>query len=209
MLGAAAPRRGLRNAYQGGFLMPKDMINQIMKDADTHMLHAIDTLKREFAVIRTGRANPAILDRVMVEYYEETVPVKQVGTISTPEPRMLMIQPWDKAMIKPIIDAITSSDLGLNPSTDGNLIRVPLPQLTTERRRDLAKQVAKKGEEGKVGVRNARRDTIERLRKMKDDGIISEDDLRRFHEQVQKITDAHIAQVDQLQKAKEREIMEG
>ena len=120
-----------------------------------------------------------------------------------------MIQPWDKAMIKPIIDAITSSDLGLNPSTDGNLIRVPLPQLTTERRRELAKQVAKKAEEGKIGVRSARRDTIDKLRTMKDDGIISEDDLRRFQEQVQKITDTHIAQVDQLEKAKEREIMEG
>ena len=189
--------------------MPKDMINQIMRDADTHMLQAIEALKREFAAIRTGRANPAILDRVTVEYYGESVPVKQVGTISTPEPRMLTIQPWDKAMIKPIVDAITSSDLGLNPSTDGNLIRVPLPQLTTERRRELAKQVAKKAEEGKVGVRNARRDTIEKLRKMKDGGDISEDDLRRFQEQVQKITDAHIVQVDQLQKAKEREIMEG
>jgi ribosome recycling factor len=189
--------------------MPKDMVNQIMQETDSHMLHVMDTLKREFAMIRTGRANPAILDRVMVPYFGESVPVKQVGTISTPEPRMLMIQPWDKAMIKPIIDAITSSDLGLNPGTDGNLIRVPLPQLTTERRRELAKQVAKKAEEGRIGVRNARRDTIEKLRTMKDDGTISEDDLRRFQEQVQKITDTHTAQVDQLEKAKEREIMEG
>jgi len=189
--------------------VPKDMIAQMMKDTDTHMLQAIEALKREFAMIRTGRANPAVLDRVTVEYYGEQVPVKQVGTISTPEPRMLMIQPWEKTMIKPIIDAITSSDLGLNPGTDGNLIRVPLPQLTTERRRELVKQAGKKAEEGKVAVRNARRDTVDKLRKMKDDGTISEDDLRRFQEQVQKITDAHISQVDHLEKAKEREIMEG
>ena len=189
--------------------MPKDIIAQLMKDTDSHMLLAIEALKREFGLLRTGRANPAVLDRVTVEHYGEQAPLKQVGTISAPEPRMLMIQPWDKATIKPIIDAITSSDLGLNPSTDGAVIRIPLPQLTTERRRDLAKQAAKKAEEGKVGVRNARRDTVDRLRKMKEDGTISEDDLRRYQEQVQKITDAHIAQVDQLQKAKEREIMEG
>ena len=189
--------------------MPKDAISATMKDTDSHMLQVIEALKHEFSMVRTGRANPAILDRITVPYYGEAVPVKQVGAISTPEPRMLMIQPWDKAMVKPIIDAITSSDLGLNPSTDGNLIRVPLPQLTTERRRELAKQVAKKAEEGKVGVRNVRRDAVEKLRKMKDSSEISEDDLRRFQEQVQKITDAHIAQVDQLHKAKEREIMEG
>jgi len=189
--------------------MPKDTIAQLMKDTDTHMLVAIDALTREFAMIRTGRANPAVLDRVKVEYYGEAVPIKQVGTISTPEPRVLMIQPWDKTMVKPIIDAITSSDLGLNPNTDGNVIRVPLPQLTTERRRELAKLAARKAEEGKVGVRNARRDTVEKLREMQHEGTISEDDLRRFQEQVQKITDAHITQVDELLKAKEREITEG
>jgi len=189
--------------------MPKDMIAQIMREVDHHMLQTIDALKREFGLIRTGRANPAILDRVMVEYYGQSVPIKQVGTISTPEPRLLMIQPWDKAMVKPIVDAITSSDLGLNPNSDGSIIRVPLPQLTTERRRELAKVATKKAEEGRVGVRNGRRETVEKLRALQHDGKISEDDLRRFQEQVQKITDAHIAQVDELHKAKEREIMEG
>jgi len=189
--------------------MPKDMIAQIMRETDVHMLETLDGLKREFAMIRTGRANPAILDRVKVEYFGESVPIKQVGTISTPEPRMLMIQPWDKKMVKAIIDAITSSDLGLNPNSDGNVIRVPLPQLTTDRRKELARLVARKAEEGKVGVRNGRRDTIEKLRVLQHDGKISEDDLRRFQDQVQKITDAHITQVEDLQKAKEREVMEG
>ncbi len=189
--------------------MPKDAFAQLLKETDQHMLETIDAVKREFAMIRTGRANPAILDRVLVEYYGEKVPIKQVGTISTPEPRMLMISPWDKQMIKPIIGAITSSELGLNPNTDGNVIRVPLPQLTTERRRDLARMVGRKTEEGKVGLRNVRRDTVEKLRAMQKAGTISEDDLRRFQDQVQKVTDAHIEQVDGLHRAKEREIMEG
>lgn len=189
--------------------MPKDAMNQLLKETDTRMLQAIEALKHEFSMLRTGRANPAILDRVRVPYYGEQVPIKQVATITTPEPRLLAIQPWDRAMIKPIIDAITSSDLGLNPSSDGAIIRVPLPQLTTERRKELAKQAARKAEEGRVAVRNCRRETVEKLRAMERSGEISEDDLRRFQEQVQKVTDAHIAQVDELQRAKEREILEG
>ena len=138
--------------------MPKDAFAQLLKEMDRHMLETIDAAKREFAMIRTGRANPAILDRVLVEYYGEKVPIKQVGTISAPEPRLLMISPWDKQMIKPIVGAITSSELGLNPNTDGNVIRVPLPQLTTERRKELARMVGRKTEDGKVGLRNIRRD---------------------------------------------------
>jgi len=189
--------------------MPKDAFAQLLKEMDRHMLETIDAAKREFAMIRTGRANPAILDRVLVEYYGEKVPIKQVGTISTPEARLLMISPWDKQMIKPIIGAITSSELGLNPNADGNVIRVPLPQLTTERRRELARMVGRKTEEGKVGLRNVRRDAVEKLRAMQKEGTISEDDLRRFQDQVQKITDAHIEQIDGLHRSKEREIMEG
>jgi len=189
--------------------MPKDVIAQIMTDTDQHMLRAIEAVKREFSMVRTGRANPAILDRVLVEYYGDKVPVKQVGTITAPEPRLLMVQPWDKAMIKAIVDAITSSDLGLNPISDGNLLRIPLPQLTTERRQELAKQVAHRAEECRVAVRNVRRETVDRLRAMQRNGDISEDDLHRFQEQVQKITDTHIAQIGQLEKTKEREITEG
>ena len=189
--------------------MPKDIIAQLMKETDQHMLETIDATKREFAMIRTGRANPAVFDRVLVEYYGEQVPIKQVGTISTPEPRLMMISPWEKSMIKPIVDAITSSELGLNPGSDGNVIRVPLPQLTTERRRELARMVARKTEDGKVGIRSVRRDTVERLREMQKEGKISEDDLRRFQDQVQKITDTHIEQIGKLHESKEREIMEG
>jgi ribosome recycling factor len=188
--------------------MPKDKVAAIMKETDSRMLDSIDAAKRDYAMIRTGRANPAVLDRVMVEYYGQMVPVKQVGTISTPEPRMLMIAPWDKSMVKPIVDAITSSDLGLNPNSDGAVIRVPLPQLTTERRKELARLVARKAEESKVAIRNIRRDTVERLRSMQKSGEISEDDLRRFQEQVQKITDTHVEQLDEVRQAKEREIME-
>jgi ribosome recycling factor len=189
--------------------MPKDAIAQLIKQTDADMLAAMEATKREFAMIRTGRANPAVLDRVTVEYYGERVPIKQVGTISAPEARLLVVSPWDKSLIKSIVDAITSSDLGLNPSTDGNMIRVPLPQLTTERRKELARQVKQKTEDGKIAVRNVRRDVIEKLRAMQKRGDITEDDLRRDQEQVQKITDAHIKQLDELQTAKERELMEG
>ena len=188
--------------------MPKDIIAQLMKATDEHMLATIEAAKREFSMIRTGRSNPAILDRVLVEYYGERVPVKQVGTISAPEPRLLMISVWDKTMVKPIVNAVTSSELGLNPSVDGNIIRLPLPQLTTDRRKELAKMVAQKSEEGKIAIRNSRRETLEKLRALKSDGKISEDDIHRFQDQVQKITDAHIEQLDKLQAAKEREIME-
>jgi len=189
--------------------MPRDVFAQLLKEMDQHMLETIEAAKREFSMIRTGRANPAILDRVMVEYYGEKVPIKQVGTISAPEPRLLMISPWDKQMIKPIIGAITSSELGLNPNADGNLIRVPLPQLTTERRKELARMAGRKTEEAKVGLRNIRRDAVEKLRALQKEGTISEDDLRRFQDQVQKVTDAHIEQLDGVHTAKEREIMEG
>ena len=189
--------------------MAEDKVARLMKETDRQMVEGVEATRREFGMVRTGRANPAILDRVLVEYYGEMVPIKQVGTISAPEPRLLLISAWDKSMIKAIVDAITSSDLGLNPNTDGNLIRMPLPRLTTERRQELARMVARKAEEGKVGVRNIRRDTIERLRAMQKAGEISEDDFHRYQEQAQKITDAHIEQLDKLQQSKEREIMEG
>jgi ribosome recycling factor len=189
--------------------MPTEAVSQLLKDVDHHMLEAIDAVKREFNSIRTGRANPAILDRIRVEYYGQMMPVNQVATVSAPEARLLVISPWDKQMAKPIIDAITSSELGLNPSSDGNIIRVPLPQLTTERRKELAKLVAKKTEDGRVSIRNIRRDAVEKLRVMEKSADISEDDMRRYQEQVQKVTDGHIAQLDHLHASKEKEIVEG
>jgi len=189
--------------------MPTDALQHLLKETDRHMLETIDAVKRELNSIRTGRANPAILDRLRVEYYGQMMPINQVATISAPEPRLLVISPWDKQMAKPIVDAITSSDLGLNPQSDGNLIRVPVPQLTTERRKELAKLVAKKTEEGRVAIRNIRRDGVDKLRAMEKDGAISEDDLRRHQEQVQKVTDGHISQLEQVHASKEKEIMEG
>ncbi len=185
-----------------------DKVSELIKNTDQHMLQTLEALQREYSLIRTGRANPAILDRVFVEYYGDRVPVKQVASIAAPEPRLLTITPWDKAMTKKIIDAITSSDLGLNPSTDGSIIRVPLPQLTTERRKELAKLVARKAEESRVATRNIRRDTVDKLRSLEKSGAISEDDLHRHQEQVQKVTDAHIEQIAVIEKAKEREVME-
>jgi ribosome recycling factor len=189
--------------------MPTDAINHLLKETDRHMLEAIDAAKREFNSIRTGRANPSILDRIRVEYYSQMMPINQVATVSAPEPRLLVISPWDKQMTKPIIDAITSSDLGLNPNSDGNVIRVPVPQLTTERRKELAKIIAKKTEDGKIAIRNTRRETVEKFRAMQKDGKISEDDLRRHTEQAQKVTDGHISQLEQVHAAKNKEIMEG
>jgi ribosome recycling factor len=185
-----------------------DAVQQLIKETDRHMLEVVDAVKREYSLIRTGRANPAILDRIRVEYYGQSTPLNQVSTVSAPEARLLVISPWDKQTIKPIIDAITSSDLGLNPISDGNLIRIPLPQLTTERRKELAKVVARKTEEGRVSVRNVRRDTVDKLRAMQKEGTISEDDLRRFQDQVQKVTDGHIEQLTAAEKAKEKELME-
>jgi len=185
-----------------------DAVQQLLKETDGRMLEAIEAVQHEFGLIRTGRANPAVLDRIRVEYYGQMVPIKQVATITAPEPRLLAISPWDKQMTKPVIDAITSSDLGLNPNSDGNIIRVPMPQLTTERRKELAKIVARKAEEGKVVMRNVRRDTVEKLRAMQKDGTISEDDLRRTQDQVQKVTNGHIEQLEGAQASKEREILE-
>jgi len=189
--------------------MPSEEVTKLISDADQHMVQAIAVLNREYSFIRTGRANPAILDRVTVEYYGDHAPIKQMASIGAPEPRLLTITPWDKTLIKKITDAITSSDLGLNPISDGNLIRVPIPQLTTERRKELAKMVLRKAEEGRVAVRNVRRDAVEKLRSLEKRGAISEDDLHRHQEQVQKLTDSHIEQIAALEKAKEREVMEG
>jgi len=189
--------------------MSEDALIKLLKESDKRMVQSLESLTRELATIRTGRASPSVLDRVRVEYYGDKVPVKQVGTISAPEARLLLISVWDKAMVKPVVDAITSSDLGLNPNNDGNIIRVPLPQLTTERRRELAKQVSRKAEEAKVGVRSTRRETIEKLRSMQRDSTISKDDLDRYQEQVQKITDAHIKQIEAAEKAKAEEVLAG
>ena len=184
------------------------MPEQQLTDARHKMRAAIEHTQAELASIRTGRANPALLDKITVDYYGTDVPINQVANISAPEPRLLVIAPWDKSAVPAIQNAITSSDLGLNPNSDGNVLRIPLPALTEERRRDLVKVVGKKIEEGKVSVRNTRREAIEELRRREKKHEISEDDLRRAQDEVQKITDQFIAQLDDLATAKEEELME-
>lgn len=184
------------------------MVQQIMSDAESRMKSSIDVLKEELATLRAGRANPALLDKVQVDYYGVPTPLNQVGNISTPEPRLLLIKPWDKGIIGDIEKAIHKSDLGLNPSNDGNIIRIVIPQLTQERRQELVKSVKKKGEEAKVSIRNVRRDANDQIKKAQKNGDISEDDLRLYLDEVQESTDNNIKRIDQVVDHKETEIME-
>jgi ribosome recycling factor len=188
--------------------MAVDPQERILKEASHRMDQGLEAMRREFAGIRSGRATPALLDRITVEAYDTRMPLNQLATVSAPEPRMLIISPWDKTLIGPIRNALTQSDLGLNPSTDGNILRVPVPELSEERRKDLAKVVGRKAEDSRVAVRNIRRDAVEELRKLQKAGDISEDDSHRAQEEVQKITDAHTAEVDHAHDAKVAEIME-
>ncbi|MGI6364552.1 MAG: ribosome recycling factor [Bacillota bacterium] len=172
------------------------------------MTKALAALKSEFNAVRAGRANPALLDRLSVEYYGTMTPIKQMANVSAPEPRLLVIQPWDKSSIPEIEKAILKSDLGLTPNNDGNVIRLPIPQLTQERRAELVKVVRKKAEECKVAIRNIRRDANDLVKEMQKDGEISEDDERRAQEEIQKITDKFVKMVDEQLSHKEAEIME-
>lgn len=184
------------------------MVKEFLSDAETRMNKTIDSLGADLRAIRTGRANPALLDRLTVEYYGVTTPVNQVGAVSAPEGRLLVIKPWEKNMIKPIEKAILESDLGLNPSNDGQVIRLILPQLTRERRQDLVRQVGKRAEEARVAVRNIRRDVLKDLEDAEKEKLISEDEHFTAKEKVQKVTDQHIQLVDATAKEKEEEIME-
>ncbi|RKD24261.1 ribosome recycling factor [Ammoniphilus oxalaticus] len=184
------------------------MPQNIIKDAEDRMSKSIDTLRRDLASLRAGRATPALLDKVQVDYYGTPTPVTQMANVSVPEPRMITIQPWDKTQLSEIERAIQKSDLGLTPSNDGNIIRLSIPALTEERRTDLVRLVKKEGEEAKVAVRNVRRDVNDSFKKLERDGELSEDDLKRTQEQVQKTTDSFISQVDQIVQDKEKEIME-
>jgi len=157
--------------------------------------------------MRTGRATPALLERVMVDYYGSPMPINQVATISVPESQLLVIQPWDRSIIKEIEKAILKSDLGLNPSSDGTLIRLPIPSLTEERRRDLARIVWKKAEETKIAVRNIRREANDELKRLEKEESISEDEIKRRQQEIQKLTDKFVGDVDSVAEAKEKEIM--
>ena len=184
------------------------MIDDVLSDANTRMDKSGEAVKHEFTSIRTGRASAALLERVQVSAYGTKMPVNQVATISVPEPRLLSITPFDKGTIKDIERAIQESDLGLTPANDGQVIRLPIPQLTEERRKELVRQVRHMGEEGKVAARNIRRDAIHHLKELEKDGDVGADDIRRAEDRLQKLTDQHTAAIDAALKAKEAEIME-
>jgi len=183
-------------------------IDSAMKDASHKMEQAVAHLKEDLSGIRTGRATPAVLNRVTVEYYGTPVPLNQLASMSVPEPRLLQVQPFDKSAIGAIEKAIMSSDLGITPSNDGNVIRLAFPQLTEERRKELVKQVHHRAEDGRVAVRNVRRHAKEGMEKLEREGGISEDDLIRAEKELQKLTDRFVAEVDQIQGHKEQELME-
>ena len=179
----------------------------VIKDMETRMGSAIDTLGREFAAVRTGRASTGLLDTIRVDYYGTPTPVTQMASVSVPDPRTLVIQPWETAQLQVIEKAIMKSDLGLTPVNDGKVIRLVMPTLTEERRKQLAKSVHKIAEEGRVAVRNVRREANDKLKAMAKDKNVSEDEERRGHDQIQKTTDKFIAKVDELVKKKEQEIL--
>lgn len=184
------------------------MVEEVIRDADKRMNGALEALKHEFARLRTGRAHASLLDHIHVEYYGNRVPLSQVANIAVQDPRTLSVAPWDKNMVSPIGKAILESDLGLNPVTAGTLIRIPLPALTEERRKDLTRVVRHEAENARVAIRNVRRDAIQHLKDQMKDKKIGEDEERRAHDRVQKQTDEHIAKADAMTAAKEKEIME-
>lgn len=184
------------------------MIADILKEARERMQGAVHSLKDDLAAIRTGRASPALVEKLSIEYYGQPTPLIQLASISVPEPRQLLIKPFDPGSLKDIERAIQTSDLGLTPGNDGKNIRLTLPQLTEERRRDIVKVVNARKEEAHVSIRNVRRDTNKDLRDYKDEKMISEDDLKRGEEEVQKLHDEFIKEIDQMGSAKEKEVME-
>ena len=183
-------------------------VESSLAEATEKMHKAIAHLKEDLATVRTGRAAPALLNRVTVEYYGAPTPLNQLATISVPEPRLLMIAPFDKTSISTIEKAIQSSDLGVTPSNDGNVIRLAFPPLTEERRKELVKSVHHRAEEGRVAVRNVRRHSKEELEKLERESTISEDDLKRAEKELQKLTDQSVAEIDEIQRHKEQELME-
>ena len=182
--------------------------DELIASAKDKMGKSVEHARTEFSTVRTGRASSSLLDRIDVDYYGTPTPLKQLSTISVPEPRMITVQPFDPGSIKAIEKAIMESDLGLTPSNDGKLIRLPIPQLTEERRKELVKVVRHMAEEGRVAVRNVRRDVIHHLKQLVDDGDIGADEEHRAEELAQKVTDEHVAKIDDLLKHKEAEIME-
>lgn len=184
------------------------MIEEITQDAESRMIKSVESLKTELTKIRTGRAHPSLLDHVMVDYYGSATPIKQVANVVAEDSRTLAVTPWEKNMVQAIEKAIMKADLGLNPATAGTVIRVPMPPLTEERRRDLVRVVKGEGESGRVAIRNIRRDANGDFKDLLKEKEISEDECRKAEEGIQKLTDKYVAEVDQLIDAKEKEMME-
>lgn len=184
------------------------MVKEILKETEHKMKKAVDVVRQEFVKIRTGKATTALLDGIKVDYYGSMMPLNQVATVSTPDIRLITVTPWDKAMIAPIEKAILTANLGLNPTNDGTVIKVPIPPLNEERRKELVKLIKKFAEDGKVAIRNIRRDAIEHLKKSEKEEHFSEDERKRGEEEVQKLVDKYIKEIDTLVTIKEKEIME-
>jgi ribosome recycling factor len=181
---------------------------ELVRDADEHMNKSLDALRGNLSTIRTGRANPGIIEHLTVDYYGAPTPLQTIAAITSPDPRQLLVQPYDKTALGSIEKALRTSDLGFNPTNDGSMIRIAIPPLTEERRRDMVRLVHKRVEEAKVAIRNVRRDGIEHLRKLRKDKEISEDEEKRTHEQLQRVTDRAIREADVIGQTKEAEIME-
>lgn len=182
-------------------------MTELLKEYDGKMQKTIDVIMGDFASVRAGRANAAVLDKITVDYYGTATPINQVATISSPDPRSLVIQPWDSSTLKAIEKAIQTSDLGINPQNDGRVIRLSFPQLTEERRKELTKQVKKYAEGGKVAIRNIRRDAVERFKDMKKKSEITEDDYKDYEKEIQDLTEKRCKQIDELCAKKEAELM--
>ena len=183
------------------------MLKDEYKIFEDKMKKSIESVSADFAAVRAGRANAAVLDRIMVDYYGTPTPIQQIASIGSPDPRSLVIQPWDASAVKAIEKAIQESDLGINPANDGKVLRLLFPQLTEERRKELTKQIGKYAEGGKVAIRNIRRDALEKFKKLQKDGEITEDDLKVAEKDIQKLTDEMTKKVDELYAAKEKELM--
>ncbi len=184
------------------------MIQDVLADTESRMTKALDALRRDLGSVRTGRASPSLVDRVVVEYYGTPTPLNQLAGVSVPEPRLIVIQPWDRGTIGAIEKAIQKSELGLNPNNDGQVIRVAIPALTEERRKQLVKLVHKNVEEGKIAVRNIRRDAMSQVRELMTEKMISDDDERRAEQQVDDLTKRFVEEADRIGKAKEHEVLE-
>lgn len=184
------------------------MVKKILQDAEQRMNKAVEVVREEFVKIRTGKATTVLLDSIKVDYYGTMTPLKQISNVSTPDAHTISVQPWEKTMVQPIEKAILNANLGLNPATDGTMIRVPIPPLNEERRRELVKLVKKFAEDGKIAIRNVRRDAIEHLKKTEKQEHISEDERKRAEQDAQKLTDKHVKDIDALVSMKEKEIME-